>query len=205
MVDTTTCDENPLASSPRHRAPAPAEAHLNSTGMGPIYDGITHFLLSPDDLVPALAVAMLAGLRGASYGRRVMFVLPAAWLLGAALGVTASTTISPFVFAAVWFVALGGLVAADVALSLRVITGLAALLGLHHGFVNGAGIGQPGVANSAVLGLAAAVFVLVALGAAFVVRLQAHSARIAVRVAGSWIAASGLLMFGWAVRTHYFA
>ena len=79
MVDTTTCDENHLASSHRHRAPAPAEAHLNSTGMGPIYDGITHFLLSPDDLVPALAVAMLAGLRGASYGRRVMFVLPAAW------------------------------------------------------------------------------------------------------------------------------
>jgi hypothetical protein len=44
------------------------------------------------------------------------------------------------------------------------------------------------------------VFVLVALTAALVVQLRAHWARIAVRVAGSWIAASGLLMLGWAVR-----
>jgi urease accessory protein len=44
------------------------------------------------------------------------------------------------------------------------------------------------------------VFVLVALFAAFVAPLRAPWARIAVRVGGSWIAASGLLMFGWAVR-----
>ena len=25
----------------------PAEAHLNSTGMGPLYDGLMHFLMSP--------------------------------------------------------------------------------------------------------------------------------------------------------------
>ena len=33
--------------------------------MGPIYDGLMHFLMSPEDLVPALALALLAGLRGA--------------------------------------------------------------------------------------------------------------------------------------------
>ena len=33
----------------------PAEAHLNATGMGPVYDGLMHFLTSPEDLVPALA------------------------------------------------------------------------------------------------------------------------------------------------------
>ena len=54
----------------------------------------------------------------------------------------------------------------------------------------------------ALLGLIFAVFVLVALAAAFVVRLRADWARIAVRVAGSWIAASRLLMLGWAVRTR---
>jgi len=41
------------------------------------------------------------------------------------------------------------------------------------------------------------VFVLIVLAAALVVQLRAHWARIAVRVAGSWIAASGLLMLGW--------
>src|SRR5664279_2478816 len=51
----------------------PAEAHLNSTGLGPFYDGLIHFLMSPEDLVPVLALALLAGLRGASYGRRALF------------------------------------------------------------------------------------------------------------------------------------
>jgi len=46
-----------------------------------------------------------------------------------------------------------------------------------------------------------AIFALIALAAAFVLRLRAQWARIGVRVAGSWIAASGLLMLGWAVRS----
>ena len=60
-------------------------------------------------------------------------------------------------------------------------------------------MGQPMSAVVVLLGLVFAIFVLVALAAAFVVRLHAQWARIAVRVAGSWIAASGLLMLGWAV------
>ncbi len=45
--------------------PLTAEAHLNSTGMGPVYDGLMHFFMSPEDLVPVLALALLSGLRGA--------------------------------------------------------------------------------------------------------------------------------------------
>src|SRR3974390_837844 len=66
----------------------PAQAHLNSTGMGPLYDGLMHFLLSPEDFVPVLALALLAGLRGASHGRRALFTLPAAWFLGGLLGLS---------------------------------------------------------------------------------------------------------------------
>jgi hydrogenase/urease accessory protein HupE len=179
----------------------PAEAHLNSTGMGPIYDGLMHFLMSPEDFVPVLALALLAGLRGAAYGRRALFVLPVAWLLGGLMGLSA-TAANPHPFiAAAWFLLLGGLLAADAKLSLRVTTALAALLGLYHGYLNGNGMGLFETAAVALLGLVFAVFVLVALAAAFVVRLHAHWARIAVRVAGSWIAASGLLMLGLAVRT----
>src|SRR5215467_5523690 len=58
--------------------PARADAHLNSTGMGPVYDGMLHFVLSPEDLIPVLALALLAGLRGAPYGRRALFALPIA-------------------------------------------------------------------------------------------------------------------------------
>lgn len=180
----------------------PAQAHLNSTGMGPLYDGLMHFLLSPEDFVPVLALALLAGLRGASYGRRTLFTLPVAWFLGGLAGLsTAVANPHPFL-AAGWFLALGGILAANARLSLRVTTALAAFLGLYHGYLNGTGMGQSATAAVTLLGLVFAVFVLIAFAAAFVVRLQAHWARIAVRVAGSWIAACGLLMLGWAMRPH---
>ena len=180
----------------------PTEAHLNSTGMGPFYDGLMHFLMSPEDIIPVLALALLAGLRGATYGRRTLFVLPTAWLLGALAGLTASASNPHPFIAAAWFLLLGGLLAADAKLSLRVTTALAALLGLYHGYLNGTGMGLFETAAVAVVGLVFAVFVLIALAAAFVVQLKAQWARIAVRVAGSWIAASGLLMLGWAVRAR---
>ena len=182
-------------------SPVVAHAHLNSTGMGPIYDGLMHFLMSPEDLVPVLALALLAGLRGATYGRRTLFVLPAAWLLGGLAGLAASATNGNAIVSAVWFLLMGGLLALDAKLSLRVTTAIAALLGLYHGYLNGAGLGLSFTSAAALLGLIFAVFVLIALAAAFVIQLQASWARIAVRVVGSWIFASGLLLMGWAVRS----
>jgi urease accessory protein len=178
----------------------PAEAHLNATGMGPIYDGLMHFLTSPEDLVPTLALALLAGLRGASYGRRAMFALPAAWLLGSLVGLSAVLASTGTLAASLWFLLLGGLVLTDTKLSLRAMTALCALLGLFHGYLNGTGLGLSVQAIAAALGLVTAVFVLVVLVAALVVQLRAQWGRIAVRVGGSWIAASGLLMLGWSIR-----
>jgi hydrogenase/urease accessory protein HupE len=180
----------------------PAEAHLNSTGMGPVYDGLMHFLMSPEDFVPVLALALLAGLRGAAHGRRALFIVPTAWLLGGLMGVSALAA-SPHTFvAAGWFLLLGILLAVDAKLSLRLTSAIAALVGLYHGYLNGAGMGTSLTATVALLGLVFAVFVLTALTASFVVRLRADWARIAVRVAGSWIAAGGLLMLGWAARSR---
>jgi urease accessory protein len=97
---------------------------------------------------------------------------------------------------------LGGLVAFNAPPSLRMTTVIASLLGLYHGYANGAGMGEPSTAAIALSGLSFAVFVIVALASAFVVQLQSQWARIAVRVAGSWITASGLLMLGWALRAR---
>ena len=182
--------------------PALAEAHLNSTGMGPVYDGVVHFVTSPEDMAPVLALALLAGLRGADHGRRALFVLPVAWLLGGLFGTTASTTGVGALSSAIGVLFLGGLLATDTKLSLGVTTVLAGLLGLWRGYLNGSGMGHFEVAVPAFLGLASAVFVLVALAAAVAASLRAQWARIALRVAGSWIAASGLLMLGWAVRAR---
>ena len=42
-------------------AAPPAHAHLMNTGFGPFYDGLTHLFLTPEDLLPVVALALLAG------------------------------------------------------------------------------------------------------------------------------------------------
>ena len=179
--------------------PSPASAHLNSTGMGPMYDGLLHFFLSPEDIVPVIALALLAGLRGPEYGRRALFLLPASWFVGCFLGTMIQRTTSRPV-AAISFLVFGGLVAADAQVSLRAMTVLAGVLGLVHGWMNGAGVPWSLSLVGAYAGLVAGIFVVVALVSAFVIKLRPPWTRIAVRVAGSWIVATGLLLLGWAAR-----
>jgi urease accessory protein len=178
--------------------PSDAAAHLVTTGMGPVYDGIGHLLLTPEDLVPVLALALFAGLRGATQGRRAMFLLPVAWLAGGLLGLRVAAA-PVFPVPALSFLILGALVAADVRLPANGVAAVAVVLGLVHGVLNGAALRQ-GAGGLGLLGIMAALFVLVTLASAFVVSLERPWTRIVVRVAGSWIAASGLLLLGWAFR-----
>ena len=178
-----------------------AEAHLVTTGLGPVYDGIGHLLLTPEDLVPIVALALYAGLRGARAGRLALFALPVAWIAGGLLGLRAGAATSAPV-PALSFVLLGLLVAADLRLPDGAVAVLAGLLGLVHGFLNGPALAGTGPGALGLLGIAAVAFVVVALASALVVSLKAPAARIAVRVAGSWVAAVGLLLLGWAFRTR---
>jgi hydrogenase/urease accessory protein HupE len=180
--------------------PRPAHAHLVTTGLGPLYDGISHLFLSFEDLLPVIALSLLAGLNGPRTGRLALFVVPAAWLLGGLAGFAAGGTLLPGTVTAASFLALGGLTAADRKLPPAAITGLAGALGLLHGWLNGAGIAEAGREALGLVGIVSAVFVVVALLAAFVVWLRPPWTRIAVRVAGSWIAAIGLLLLGWGLR-----
>ena len=41
--------------------PSDAAAHLVTTGMGPVYDGIGHLLLTPEDLVALIAYLQRLG------------------------------------------------------------------------------------------------------------------------------------------------
>ena len=178
--------------------PSDAAAHLVTTGMGPVYDGIGHLLLTPEDLVPVLALALFAGLRGAAQGRCAMFLLPVAWLTGGLIGLRVPAAV-PFPVPALSFLVLGVLVAADLRLSAGGVAVLAVVLGLVHGVLNGAALRQ-GAGGLGLLGIMAALFVLVTLVSALVVSLERPWSRIAVRVAGSWVAASGLLLLGWSFR-----
>jgi hydrogenase/urease accessory protein HupE len=180
--------------------PATAHAHLVTTGLGPLYDGISHLFLSFEDLLPVVAIALLAGLNGPGAGRIALFVVPAAWLLGGLAGYGTGAPVLPGTVTAASFLLLGGLTAADRRLSAGAVSALSAALGLLHGWLNGAGIAEAGRESLGLLGIVGAVFVVVALLAAFVVWLRPPWTRVAVRVAGSWIAAIGLLLLGWGLR-----
>jgi hydrogenase/urease accessory protein HupE len=180
--------------------PSIARAHLTDTGLGPIYDGIAHLLLSFDDLLPVIALALLAGLNGAHAGRLVLFILPVAWLAGGMVGVLAGGTAPPPAVTSLSLLALGVPAAANAKLRPPLVVVLAMALGLIHGWLNGSAIAAAGREASGLIGIAGAIFVIVALAAALVVSLRKPWTRIAVRVTGSWIAAVGLLVLGWSLR-----
>src|SRR5215472_6264423 len=133
---------------------APFLAHLVTTGLGPVYDGLTHFLTSPEELVPVLALALLVGLRAPANSRWALFVLPACWLLGGSAGLAARLGFS-VAWTAATLVVIGGLVAWNPPLSLTATTCLAALLGFFLGFLDGVGMARPELGVKAVCGSAA--------------------------------------------------
>jgi urease accessory protein len=178
-----------------------AHAHLMNTGFGPFYDGLTHLFVTPEDLLPVIALSLLAGLRGPRFGRAVLFALPVAWLVGSAAGLLLAPQITLPMAETIVTITLGALLAADWPLPVAFVASLAVLLGLIHGILNGSELARtPSSGQMASAGVAVALFVAVSLlsGQASSVRLL--WVRVAVRVVGSWIVAIGLLMLGWAMR-----
>ena len=181
-------------------AAPPAHAHLMNTGFGPFYDGLTHLFLTPEDLLPVVALALLAGLRGPRCGRIVLIVLPAAWLAASLTGLLVARQMNLPAAAAAVTIALGALVAADLPLPLGLVAGGAIVLGLFNGRLNGLELAKANDGAMVALGIVCSLCVVMSLLAGQVASVRAAGTRLAVRVAGSWIAAAGLFMLGWVVR-----
>ena len=175
-------------------------AHLVTTGLGPLYDGVSHVLVSPDDLLPLIALGLLGGLNGPAAGRRALLVAPLAWGLGGGAGFALGGPLVPEGFAALSSLGLGVLVASGLRVTPRGAAVVAGLVGGLHGWLNGTTLAQAQRESLGLVGIVCTAFVLVALTAGLAVSLRSSTARIAARVAGSWVAAIGLLMAGWSLR-----
>jgi hydrogenase/urease accessory protein HupE len=180
--------------------PGRAEAHLVNTGFGPFYDGISHLFVTAPDLLAVAALALLAGLRGNSTARGTLLAVIIAWTLGGVAGLAMAPTVAWTAITTGSFLLLGALLAADRELPTVVVVGLGALIGIIHGFLNGAESAASGIGFVGLVGSLAALAVLATLMSAAAVSLGRGWTRIAVRVAGSWIAAIGILMLGWLFR-----
>lgn len=182
--------------------PGAAQAHLVTTGLGPVYDGIGHLVLTVEDLIPVIGFALLAGQRGPAAGRAALFLLPIAWFAGGFVGLGASHEME-IPFQCISFLLLGILVASRAPLPQFVIAAIAVALGLFHGYADGSAIRDVGRYSGTLelIGLVVSLFVLVAILSATVISLKWDWTRIVVRVAGSWIAAIGLLLLGWSLKS----
>ena len=139
----------------------PADAHLVTTGLGPIYDGIAHLVMSPADVALVVALTLLAGMRGARVGRTILAVLPISWLAGGltGLGLPAASRLEWTTGACFLFV--GALVAADRNLSTGVVAAVAATVGSVHGFLAGSALSTTPSGGLELLGGLVAMLVVV--------------------------------------------
>jgi urease accessory protein len=136
--------------------PGQAQAHLIETGLGPVYDGIAHFALTPEQLIRVLAIALLAGLGGKDRARRVVAAMPASRFVGGIAHGCTTLTVPAWLS----LLAVGGLVAADPPLTTAVITAIAVLLGGLLGYANGAEMAHAGAGLRGVTGSAVAILVI---------------------------------------------
>jgi urease accessory protein len=180
--------------------PSTAAAHLVTTGLGPFYDGALHLLLSPEDLLGLVAAIALAGLQGAKAGRIAVIALAVAWFIFSLVSLNLAVGFD-FPWLSIFsIIILGALVAVNPTLPPTVVALFAGLYGALHGLLNGSALAAMDSGLLSIVGVSVTVLIIGLLCSALIVSLKAAWTRIAIRVAGSWIAAVGMLMLGWMVR-----
>jgi urease accessory protein len=180
---------------------SPAHAHLVETGFGDFYDGIAHVMVTPEDLLVVVALALLAGQRGAGAARYAIIALPAAWLAGGLIGAHWPAATGLPLLTTLTFAVTGTLVALNANVRDVGVVVLAIATGVLHGLVNGATMAPGDLGNLAIVGVVSAIFILTTILSSQITALPAGWPQVTVRVAGSWIAATGMLMFGWLVQS----
>lgn len=187
-----------LISLPLFFSTTTAQAHLVSTRFGDFYGGMLHPISALEHIFPWLALGLLAGLQGPRRGRWVLLVFPVALLVGTVLAWLWPSVSLMTILNMVSFVVLGGLVALAWSLSVSVIVTLGLVFGLSHGYGNGLAMTDETNRSLFVAGVASAGYVIITLVTALttVIARKRNWTMVAVRAAGSWIAAIGILLVG---------
>ncbi|MDG4595099.1 MAG: HupE/UreJ family protein [Candidatus Contendobacter sp.] len=174
-------------------------AHVASAQAGAFYAGLLHPLTAPEHVLPMLALGLLAGQQGLHEGQGALLALVIALVAGAGLAPNGLTPSWISLLNVGWLVVIGGLVAASWRLPIGLLYALALGFGATHGYANGAAL--PSGLSPAIFILGLATAALLTTGYGLVVadalsRLKPAWPRVAVRVAGSWVAAVGILVLG---------
>ena len=182
-----------------------ADAHSMVKGVGDFYAGLLHVLTALEHVLPFIALSLLAGQRGMkAQAEAVLLVFPVALMAGAAAALWLPPLPGLAFFNIASAIVLGALVAAARPTPRAVFYGLVVVFGISHGFANGEAITQTTKAYLFILGVGLSGLAVLAYGTLmvdFLLKRKAGWMQIAVRVAGSWIAAIGVLELATTGRT----
>jgi urease accessory protein len=174
--------------------PTPALAH-GSLAIGDFYTGMFHPLFHFDTLLPTLAVALWSGQLGGLYAWRLPLVFLGAAVLGAVAGILEVEFGLGGPLIRISILVLGLLVATRGKLPVIVALALIFLFGVSQGQTN---TYNPGGEYERPLlflaGLVSSIGLILFHVVTRVARYRAFWVQTAVRVVGSWIAATGLLV-----------
>jgi hydrogenase/urease accessory protein HupE len=182
---------------------APAQAHTEFSTKGPFVSGIKHYFLSLDDVLVTLAAGIVMAQTCGRTARVPWWALPGAWWAAGIIGLCRSHAVqSGELLSAVSLIIVGTLAALSLAPAPLVVFLLSILVGALHGFLNGAAMHPETFASGIwqLCGIALSATVVVGYPGALLEIFKRPWAPIVARVAGSWIAATGLLLLGWTLR-----
>lgn len=175
-------------------------AHLAPTGLGPWGDGMAQLVLQPSQLLLVLGLVLLAAQGGAACCDRLPLLLPGAWLLGSLVGLSLGSELLQALACTALLTAIGLLTALGVRLGPRAFLLVGAGTVIPVALVAGSAMAGHQGALAALLGQVVAIAVLVAVLLQPLSPPQPRWLAIGLRVAGSWIAAAGLMMLAWLAR-----
>jgi urease accessory protein len=174
--------------------PAPALAH-GSLAVGDFYSGMLHPLLHFEILLPTLALALWSGQLGSPQSWRLPLAFLGAVLVGTVAGILEVDLYVGPATLRLSMLLLGLLVAARGRLPVSLAMAMALLFGLFEGQSNTfdpeTRIERPFLF---IAGVGSSIGLILFHVVTRVVRYQAFWVQTAVRVVGSWIAATGLLV-----------
>lgn len=176
--------------------PTPVFAHSASERFGDFYGGMLHPSTALEHLLPILALGLLAGQQDRKIARWMLLALPLGLIVGCLIAAWNPSFSNVTYFNRATFILVGLLVTCGWRIPMPLLIPIGLLCGISHGYENCLDLTSDTALHLFFPGVALAGLLLTAFVAAATISFREGWQRIAIRVAGSWITAIGLLVVG---------
>jgi len=193
----------------------PAIAHPQVAGDWAIVSGIEKFWVEPTELLLSLGLSSLAVQSAKQRTSTLLLLLPVFWIIGAVVGFYAPPILilnlvttpgleiigkNPSLILAIGLIAVGSFVALEQRMSKIWFQAFVIAEAICSGLINGLLLsGHPGGIND-LAGETVMIWLFVFFTVLVITKISASWINITIRIVGSWVAAAGLLLFGFLLK-----